>query len=92
MMLNNAPNISKRAFWDIDFNAIDWEKNKEFVIVKIIERGNFDDLLEIINFYGDDIIKKELCNANRLPERTYFFTLTYFNLRKDDLICSITKL
>lgn len=90
--MKHIPNISKSAFWDIHFDQIDRENNKEYLIIKIIERGTFDDLLEMINFYGDAQIKYELCNASKLPERTYYFALTYFDLNINDFACCITRL
>jgi hypothetical protein len=86
------PKISKRAFWDIDFNSIDWEKNSQYLIVRVIERGKFQDLFGIINFYGKERVKNELRTASKLPQRTYDFARAYFALNKDDFQCSIMKL
>jgi addiction module HigA family antidote len=52
--------IRKSLFWDTDFNKIDWERNKRSVIRRIFERGNDEEIQEIINFYGIDIVKNEL--------------------------------
>ena len=43
-------------FWDTDIKTIDWEKNKPSVIRRIFERGNDQEINEIIRFYG----KKEI--------------------------------
>ena len=43
-------------FWDTDINTIDWEKNKPSVVRRIFERGNDQEINEIIRFYG----KKDL--------------------------------
>ena len=43
-------------FWDTDLDSIDWGKSKASVIRRIFERGNNQEIMEIIRFYG----KKEV--------------------------------
>lgn len=61
------PNFSKIrpvVFWDTDISKIDWEKNKTAVIKRIAERGNDEEITEIIRFYGKEIIISTLKNAS----------------------------
>lgn len=61
--------IRKSLFWDTSFNNIDWNKNKRAIIKRIFERGNDQEIKEIIAFYGRPVIKLELKNIsnNFLP-------------------------
>ncbi|MCW3788162.1 DUF6922 domain-containing protein [Plebeiibacterium sediminum] len=86
------PNVSRRAFWDIDYNTIDWENNSQYLIIKVIERGKLQDLFELIKYYGKEKIKKELIGAQKLPQRTFDFARTYFAVNKEDFQCSISRL
>jgi addiction module HigA family antidote len=56
----NLKKIRKNLFWDTDFSKIDWQKNKRSIIKRIFERGNDEEIKEIINFYGIDVVKREL--------------------------------
>ena len=47
-------------FWDTDIKAINWEKNKTSVIKRIFERGNEQEIREIIRFYGKNKINTVL--------------------------------
>ncbi|MCA1752881.1 MAG: hypothetical protein LC670_14045, partial [Flavobacteriales bacterium] len=47
-------------FWDTDMNQIDWEKQKRAVIKRVLERGNRQEITELIKFYGKQEISKEL--------------------------------
>ena len=38
-MEKNKPILSKQAFWDVDMDKIDYEKNAVHVVEKVIERG-----------------------------------------------------
>jgi plasmid maintenance system antidote protein VapI len=61
--LQNKPDLSKLRtvlFWDTDINSINWEKSKASIIKRIFERGNQQELTEIIRFYGKKEIEKVL--------------------------------
>jgi len=53
--LRNHPdltNLRSVLFWDTDIKTINWEKNKTSIIKRVFERGNEQELEEIIRFYG----------------------------------------
>lgn len=51
-LITGIPNIRRILFWDTDFDKIDWGKNRNFVIARVIERGNREEQEEIARFYG----------------------------------------
>lgn len=61
------PNLGKFRqilFWDTDINTIDWEKQKRTVIKRVLERGNDDEIMELINFYGKQTVSAEIKRIN----------------------------
>ncbi len=54
----NLEAFSKTTFWDVDIRKIDWDKNKMFVIYRVLEYGTADELKEIESFYGKNQITK----------------------------------
>lgn len=51
----NHPDFSKLRkilFWDTDMQKIDWQMQKEAVIKRVSERGNKQEMHEIMHFYG----------------------------------------
>jgi plasmid maintenance system antidote protein VapI len=63
---NYHPELSKfrsALFWDTDIKLIDWEKYKKAVILRVFERGNDEEILEIIHFYSKEITLKVLENS-----------------------------
>lgn len=56
--------IRNALFWDTDFTKIDLIKNKRFIIQRILERGNENEIKELIKLYGKTIIKQELKKIN----------------------------
>ncbi len=63
LKLQKKPDLSKIRnilFWDTDINSIDWDKQKKAIVRRFFERGNEEEIKEIISFYGKDIIILEL--------------------------------
>lgn len=50
--VSGIPDVRRILFWDTDFDCINWGKNKNFVISRILERGNEDEKREIAKYYG----------------------------------------
>ncbi len=81
------PNISKLPFWDVNFSAIDFEKDKTFVIAKVMNYGGLSDFKGAIAYYGKKTIKNEIIKATDLSKETLSFMCFYFDLKKEDFIC-----
>ena len=61
------PDLSKFStalFWDTRIEKINWIKNKEWVIQRIFEYGNQQEIEEAIRFYGKDTLKAILPTIN----------------------------
>jgi hypothetical protein len=81
------PQLSRQAFWDVDFEKIDYEKYAGFVVEKIVERGSYTDFKELRKYYGDKRIKHEIVNAKWLGDKEIFFCCTIFGLKPQDFKC-----
>lgn len=46
------PNIRKILFWDSDFNNINWQQSKKYVIHRVEQYGTADEINEIKKYYG----------------------------------------
>jgi len=81
------PVLSKKAFWDVDMDKIDYEKNAAHVIQKVFDRGTLDDIISILNFYSEDKIEDALLNAKYLMNNTMSFACVLFGLELKDFRC-----
>lgn len=76
---NRHPDLTKIRpviFWDTDINSMDWDKNKPAIISRVFERGNEQEITEIIRFYGKNEVVSVLNDSkNLLP-------LSFENMRK----------
>ena len=56
----NMKILPKVLFWDTDIDKIEWQKHRNWVINRIFERGNEEQIKEIISFYGEDLVREIL--------------------------------
>jgi len=83
-----GPKLLRRAlFWDVDFEKIDFSKRKRYVIERVFERGNNEEISEIISFYGKIDCIRIIKTANRLNQNAIFNAENYLDLNKEDLLC-----
>ena len=61
------PVFHKRIFWDVDFEKLDYDAKANFVIERVFERGDVDDIRQCRRYYGDEKVKNTLLNAKYLP-------------------------
>ncbi|MBO9572436.1 MAG: hypothetical protein J7497_09540 [Chitinophagaceae bacterium] len=61
-----GPKLSKRAFWDTDLAALDFNRHAQFIIIRVFERGSEEDQMAILAFYGERAVSDVLKNAPSL--------------------------
>jgi len=80
----NKPQLSKQAFWDVNMESIDYEKHALYVMEKVIDRGSFNDFINLRKFYGDDRIKEEVIYTKVFGPKEVSFCCAIFNLTPKD--------
>lgn len=68
MTEKTKPIFHRRIFWDVDFDKLDYDAKANFIIERVFERGDVDDIRNCRRYYGDEKITVVLLNAKFLPE------------------------
>ncbi|MBK8498266.1 MAG: hypothetical protein IPM12_06365 [Flavobacteriales bacterium] len=63
------PVLARRIFWDVDFEKLDYDVKATFVIERVFERGDVEDIRNCRRYYGDEKVRAVLLNAKFLPEQ-----------------------
>jgi len=50
--VKDTPLLPKYVFWDVNPENLDFTKDKKFIISRMFERGNLDDVLSLVTYYG----------------------------------------
>lgn len=81
------PIFNKRIFWDVNFEGLDYDAKAGFVIERVFERGDVDDIRQCRRYYGDDIICNTLTNARWVSLATISLACALFNNQLTDYKC-----
>lgn len=81
------PIFDRRIFWDVDFDRLDCDAKWKFVIERVFERGDVDDIRQCRRHYGDDRVTEALRTAKFLPLDTTHFVSSLFNIPLEDFRC-----
>lgn len=62
------PVFDKRIFWDVNFENLDYDSKADFVIARVFERGDIEDIRQCRRYYGDEKVEQVLLSVKYLPE------------------------
>ena len=85
------PQLQPRIFWDVDFSKLDYDVKANFVIERVFERGDVDDIRACRRYYGEDKVKEALLNAQYLPERRMYLASAVISKPLNEFRCYILK-
>lgn len=87
MKSTTKPYDNDRIFWDVDVEKLDFEKKASFIIERVFERGDVEDIRMCRRFYGDEKIGEVLLNAKWLMPHTIYLAAALFNNQPQDYRC-----
>ncbi len=74
-------------FWDVDQASLDLDKHQSFVVGRILEKGDIDDIVWASSYYGHKFVKEIFQKKiNTLDLKSNNFWCLYFNLNKSECI------
>lgn len=83
------PFFSNRIFWDVDPEKMDYNSKASFIIERVFERGDVEDIRMCRRFYGDEKIANVLVNAKWLSLSTIYLAAALFNNKPESYKCYI---
>jgi hypothetical protein len=87
----SKPFFSNRIFWDVDPEKMDYITKASFIIERVFERGDVEDIRMCRRFYGDEKVEIVLLNAKYLPERRLYLASAIINKPIQLFRCYILK-
>ena len=61
--------ITKTAFWDVDFNSMDIEKQADFIIARVFQYGLAEDIKVIVQQYTPEQIKHAIEHTRGIMDK-----------------------
>ncbi len=69
--------LSKSLFWDVNPEALEWEKNKQLIIERTLARGLTHEVDKIFSVYNLEDIKEALLKSKTLDKKS----ANYFSIK-----------
>jgi hypothetical protein len=77
---------NKRIFWDVNSNLLNKDKEKSFIISRILEHGDMNDLDWLLSTYTEQEITQTICSSKAISRKTANFFKNIFHI-SDPIIC-----
>jgi len=84
---SKKPVLPKRLFWDVNPENLDFDKKAGFVIERVFERGDVEDIRSIRRNYGDSKISDTLLKAKYLGLQTIYLASAITGRKLTDFRC-----
>ena len=83
--------FSKNLFWDADQSDIDMQRNKRYIIQRVLERGTVEDLRSVFHMYGLDNVIATAKTLRTLEPKALSFIACVADEPKENFRCYIPK-
>ena len=87
MIPKKQPVFQKRIFWDVNFEQLDYDAKASFVIERVFERGDVEDIRQCRRYYGDEKVTEALLKAKYLPLHTIHFASAVIDTPIEEFRC-----
>lgn len=85
------PFDNPRIFWDVDHTQMDYDAKANFIIERVFERGDVQDIRNCRRYYGDEKVTTALLNAKYLPLETIHFVSALIDKPLEEFRCYILR-
>jgi hypothetical protein len=83
--------FKKQLFWDVNYDTIQWEEKYRFVIVRVFERGDIEDIRQVRRYYGNDKIRQALLETKYISQHRLHLAAAVIDEPIENFRCYIPK-
>lgn len=85
--MQKLPKFLKTYFWDVDFKGINPQKSAQYVIARLIDKGNDEAIRWLFKNYPKDLIKEVVTNRRGFSAKTANFWALVLGIDKRKVVC-----
>jgi len=83
--------LSPHLFWDVDREKVDFNKNKKWLVQRVLEYGLLEDWLLLYKYYGIDEIAQIAVQLKDIDNKTMSFISVLSKIPKEKFLCYTTR-
>jgi hypothetical protein len=76
-----------RLFWDVDKRTVDFKRHRSYVIRRIMDYGDLEDVKWMLAAYSDRELIDVLKRSRGLSRKSATFWAVYFGIPKEEIEC-----
>jgi len=81
------PDTFNKYFWDVQTGKLSLEKDKKFIIERLLEYGDKNEIDWLERHYDKNIIIDTIKNSKKISSKTGNFFALYYGIPKEELEC-----
>ena len=85
--MNAIPSDFSKYFWDTDPKKLSIDLNKTYIIERLLELGDLEELAWVNTTYSKEDITKTIQKSRRISPKTGNFFSLYYEIPKESLVC-----
>lgn len=84
-------NVRKHLLWEVDQANFDYFRSRNLVVERVVQRGDMDDWLSILNLYGYEGVREQIKVIPHLNNKDMNFVHFIFDIPLNELKCYTKK-
>jgi hypothetical protein len=86
-VLNISRDLRVEYFWDVNIDKLNVDSSRRLIIERVFTLGSVKEMMLLIDYYGEDEIKKVLTGLNYIDRKSLNFVSKLFNLPLKSFKC-----
>lgn len=86
-MMKSIPEKTKRLFWDVKKEDVDVVLHRSYILRRIMDYGNIEDVKWMLNTYSSEEIIEVVKKSRGLSRRSAWFWVHYFQISPEGVEC-----
>lgn len=87
MRSNKLPKRLQKYFWDVDIDQLNMEKNGDFILKRVLEQGETQDILWLKQKFTLNDFRQVLRKYRDFSRKTALFWALILNLKSSEVKC-----
>lgn len=85
------PEIRPEVFWDVPVKEMDYTQYSDFIICRVFNYGNFQEIADVIVCYGKEYVKKLLLSTTNIDAFGLMAASGFFGINEEKFKCYALK-
>ncbi len=87
----SAAEFSQHLFWDVDLESVDLEKNRKWLVKRVLEKGELQDWKRLKQVYDREELREAVMTMRSLERRALSFACAVLEIDQTETRCFMNQ-